>query len=165
MMNDFESPDESIRRAKLRAMKLLEQRDYTEARLKLKLKDSGYPDEAVNEAIEYVKSYGYLDDLRYAGNLVRTSIGVRSKREVERKLRERGVSPDIIREAFELEGGSYDTDSEDELIRKLILKRCPHPEELDSRSKSKLFAYMYGKGFSIDRVERILEEVLLDITS
>ncbi|MBR6469888.1 MAG: regulatory protein RecX [Lachnospiraceae bacterium] len=162
-METGESRDEIIKRTRLKAMKLLEQRDYTQARLRLKLKDAGFPDEAVNDAVEYVSSYGYVDDLRYACNLIRTSSGKRSRREIERKLMERGVSSEIIREAFESEAENIDESAEDELIKKVLLKRCPHPGELDNKQRTKLLGYMYNKGFQLDRVERILEE-LLDIT-
>ncbi len=161
--NDL-SYDEQLKNAKKNAMNLLKARDYTEARLRLKLRDRGFSEEIIDGAVEYVKSFGYIDDLRYARNFVRTSSGTRSRRETERKLMERGVSSDVINEAFESESTGSDEEAEDELIKKLILKRCPHPEELDHKGRSKLFAYMYGKGFSIDRVQRMLE-VLLDITS
>ena len=153
--------DEQLKKARLRAMKLLERRDYTETRLRSKLKDSGFSDEAAEAAIEYVKSYGYVDDLRYAMNFIRTGQGIRSSRESERKLKERGVPAETIRAAFEAEG--TDVEAEDELIKKLIIKRCPNPAELDNKAKNKLYAYMYNKGFSVDRVNRILEQ-LLDIT-
>ena len=58
------------KRAKLRAMHLLEDMDRSESALRKKLRQGLYPPEAVEAAISYVKSFGYLDDARYAENFV-----------------------------------------------------------------------------------------------
>ena len=52
------------KRARLRAMHLLEAMDRTEEGLREKLRQGLYPAEAVEEAIEYVNSFGYIDDYR-----------------------------------------------------------------------------------------------------
>ena len=49
------------KRAKLRAMHLLEDMDRSESALREKLRQGLYPPEAVEAAISYVKSFGYLD--------------------------------------------------------------------------------------------------------
>ena len=154
---------EAFKEARLKAMRLLTARDYTEQGLKDKLLRGGFPEEAVTDAIEYVKSFGYIDDLRYARNYMRCSNGVRSRREAERKLLARGVSAELVREAMDEEYPAGE--GEDELIRELIRKRCKSIEEPDYKARQKLLAYMFNKGFSPDRVNRILDEVLLDITS
>ena len=59
------------KRATKRAMHLLEKQDRTEYQLREKLRQNEYPKEAVEQAIAYVKSYHYIDDLRYACSYVR----------------------------------------------------------------------------------------------
>ena len=54
------------KRAKKRALFLLERMDRTELQLCEKLRQNGYPEECVAAAVEYVKQYHYIDDLRYA---------------------------------------------------------------------------------------------------
>ena len=49
-------------RAKRRTMNLLQNRDYTEAGLREKLRNGDYPESCIEEAVAYVKSYGYVDD-------------------------------------------------------------------------------------------------------
>ncbi len=151
------------REAKLKAMRLLTARDYTEYSLRDKLSYAGFSQEEVDQALEYVKSFGYVDDLRYAINYTRCSVGVRSRRETERKLLEKGVSSDLIAQALMEE---YSEDSaEDDLIRHLIHKKCRDLSGLDHAARQKMLAYMFNKGFKPDRVNRILDEELLDITS
>ena len=52
-----------LRRAKLRAMHLLNQMGRTKAQLRKKLLDGGYPEEVVDDAMAYVSSFGYVNDL------------------------------------------------------------------------------------------------------
>ena len=63
------------KRAKKRAMHLLEKMDRTESNLREKLRMNGYPQELVDEAVDYVKRYHYIDDRRYAENYVRFHAG------------------------------------------------------------------------------------------
>ena len=154
---------ELVKKAKLRAMNLLTRRDYSEHDLRCKLDKDGYPGEVTDAAIEYVRSFGYVDDLKYAGNYIRSCIGGRSRREIELKLKEKGIPAELIEQAMEQE--YQDDECEDELIRRLIHKRCKDLDAMDHNSKQKLYAYMYNKGFSVDRVRHVLDELLLDITS
>ena len=59
------------KRAKKRALFLLERMDRTESQLCEKLRQNGYPEECVAAAVEYVKQYHYIDDLRYAKQYIR----------------------------------------------------------------------------------------------
>lgn len=142
------------KRAKLRAMNLLKSRDYTEMTLRRKLEESLYPEEAVNAALLYVKSYGYINDLRYAQGYIRCNSASRSRKDIIRRLRDRGITDELIDEAFESE--EYSEDEEDELIRRLVSKKCPDPGALDHAGRQKLYAYMYGRGFDTHRVDKVL---------
>ena len=59
------------KRAVKRAMHLLEKMDRTEGQLRKKLMEGGYPDDLIEQAVAYVKSYHYIDDDRYARTFVR----------------------------------------------------------------------------------------------
>ena len=52
-----------------KAMRLLVSRDRSEQELRDRLAREGYDPESAEAAIEYVKSYGYVNDRRYAENL------------------------------------------------------------------------------------------------
>lgn len=71
------------KRATLRAMHILERTDKTEAQLRRKLEESEYPKEAVESAIAYVTSYGYLDDRRYAEHYIEWKKQGKGKAETE----------------------------------------------------------------------------------
>ena len=53
-------PEEQLRQAKLKALRLLERMDRTEAQLREKLLQAEFDPEMVEKAIAYVKSFGYI---------------------------------------------------------------------------------------------------------
>ncbi len=153
-------------RARKRAMNLLKTMDRTEADVRRKLSEGGYPSDAVDVAVDYLKSYHYIDDSRYASEYIRFKSSAMSRKQIIAKLTEKGVSKAVIQEAYdayEEENGESANNSERELVRKLINKRFPNGvSDIDYNAKQKLFAYLYGKGFSISLIEEVYSS--LDIT-
>ena len=153
-------------RARKRGMNLLMKMDRTEADVRSKLADGGYPPEAVDDAIAYLKSFHYIDDMRYAMEYIRCKSATMSRKQISLKLSQKGVDKSVIEEAFrdyDEENGEGNSSSERELIRKLIMKRCPGGvADLDYNGKQKLYAYLYGKGFSIPDIETVVIELMSD---
>ncbi|MDY5663032.1 MAG: regulatory protein RecX, partial [Blautia sp.] len=58
------TPEEQ-KKARRKALLLLEHMDRTEKGLSDRLRQAGFSIEAVEDALAYVRSYGYLDDDRY----------------------------------------------------------------------------------------------------
>lgn len=149
-------------RAKKRGMNLLMSMDRTEADIRRKLTDGGYPPEAVDEAVEYLISFHYIDDARYASEYIRFKSLSMSRRQITVKLAQKGIDKDTIAEAFsafEEESGQDRDDTEMALIRKLIKKRCPGGvTSLDDGDRKKLYSYLYGKGFSVSSIDKACSE-------
>lgn len=147
-----------FKRARKRGMNLLKSMDRTEADVRRRLSDGGYPPEAVDDAISYLQSYHYIDDKRYATDYIMYKIRSMSRKMIRAKLIEKGISSQTIEEAFlEYENECPDTleDDERKLIISLIKKRCPSGvANLEYADKQKLYAYLYGKGFSVSSIER-----------
>ena len=145
-------------RAKKRGMNLLMKMDRTESDVRRKLSEGGYPPEAVDAAIEYLVSYHYIDDERYASEYIRFKSQSSSRRMITAKLCEKGIDRSIIEDAFRRYDEESATDPEErehELICKLIAKRCPGGvDNLDHSARQKLFAYLAGKGFSVSSIEK-----------
>ena len=96
------------KRAKKRAMHLLECMDRTEKQLRDKLEDGKYPQVCIDEAIAYVRKYHYIDDYRYACTFIRYSQEKMSRLQLKMKLTQKGVPRDVIEKALELGGYSED---------------------------------------------------------
>lgn len=131
------------KRAKKRAMHILEQMDRTEHQLREKLAKGEYPQECIDSAVEYVKKYRYLDDERFASSYVRYHQEKLSRQQLSVKLSQKGVSKDIIAEALEME---YEAD-DGEKIRNLLSKRHFDPDNTDRQENNKIYQYILRRGF------------------
>lgn len=144
------------KRAKLRAMNLLTKRDYTTAKLREKLVQGGYPMQVVEDALAYVASYHYTDDLRYAVSFIEAHEESKSKKRMEQDLQGKGIPKDVIEKAFqtwEEKGGEQD---EMGMIQSLLRKRGYSGESADSKEKQKQFGFLMRKGFSQENIRRAL---------
>ncbi len=141
------------KRVKRRALYLLQQMDRTEAQLRRKLTEGRYPEFLVDEAVDYVKSYHYIDDLRYAESYIRLHQQQKSRLELRQALMKRGVPADLIDRAFEEE---YE-DCEGELIDRLLEKRGYDPGDSDVNEKRKTYQYLLRKGFSASEIRRRMD--------
>lgn len=140
------------KRAKKRALHLLEQMDRTEQQLREKLMASEYPVSCVDEAISYVKSFHYLDDERYAETFTRYKKEKMSRQQIKQKLMMKGISKDIISNVIEEE---YDVD-ESAHIRKLLEKKHFSSGDADEREFRRVYNYLLRRGF---RGSDILKEM------
>lgn len=148
------------RRAKLRAMHLLKNRDYTVKQLHDKLQEGGYPEKAIREALEYVESFHYTDDLRYALGFISAHGENRSRRRLEQDLLGRGIDRATLEKAWEQweeQGGSQD---EEAMIQVLLEKKHFDPQRADRKERQRVYAFLMRKGFSAELVRRA---VLSDI--
>ncbi len=141
-----------IPRAKKRAMHLLEKMDRTKADIRSKLRRNGYPDEAINAAIEYIEFYNYLNDERYAYMYVRNYCNSRSRNRIMQDLYRKGVDKDTINDAIESE---YSVD-EEELIKMYIIKRGYNVDNASMKDRDKMFRFLISKGFPLDEIQRLI---------
>jgi len=149
------------KRAKLRAMNLLKARPYTAYQLSKKLKDGGYPEAIVNIAMDYVCSFGYVDDKAYAMAFIQEQAERRSRKEVTVKLISKGIQKDVIDGAFDEIYGSNDrygkADSPELEVIVKALKKRGYSKDSTYEEKQKTLAYFYRRGFEIDLVYKAMD--------
>lgn len=144
-----------IKRAKLRAMHLLNDMDRTESQLRTKLRQSCYTEDVVEAALAYVKSFGYIDDLDYAKRYIQNRQNQKSKRELYAQLVGKGIERELIELAME---ECYPgEDDEIEAIRRLAAKRKYHFRDAKREEQQKQMAYFMRKGFPYENIRRALE--------
>ena len=142
------------KRAKLRAMHILERADRTEAELYAKLKHDLYPEEIIVAAMQYVKSFGYVGDEAYATRYVESRRRNKSKREMSMLLQQKGIASEFIASA--LENGYEDCDEKD-TIRKLVEKKHFVAEEATVEEKKKMYDYLLRKGFRYEDIRQVIQ--------
>ncbi|MFI3177570.1 MAG: regulatory protein RecX [Eubacteriales bacterium] len=155
-VEDYEEISNVIipRRAKLRCMNLLMKKDYTQFKLHEKLRND-YKDSDIEEAIAYLKSYGYLDDKRYATDYVAYHMERKSRMQMESDLYKRGIEKDLIQEALSTSIVDYEN-QEIELIQKWLLKKRYAQEAATIVETQKLIRFLLCKGFSISNIKKVI---------
>ena len=132
-----------LRKAKLRALHLLEYMDRTEKGLRQKLEQSGYPTEVVDEAIRYVKSYGYIDDKRYADNYLRTRSNGKGRRRLFQEL--------------------YQKPDEKASIGEMIEKKVGGQTVFSRREYQRLTNYLARRGFSWGDISAVYQDMGIEM--
>ena len=143
-------------RVKLRCMNLLKSRDYTVWQMKNRLKRDGYPDEIIEEGIQYAGSFGYLDDFRYASDYILANEDLKGRGWIAQSLLQKGISRETLERAWlewEKRGGQQD---EREMIAKLLEKKHYHPETADLKEKQRMYAFLLRRGFSVSEISDAL---------
>ena len=143
----------NIRRAYNCAVSLLSRRDHSENELMRKLREKGYG-EGSQEAVEKLKSSGYVDDERfcrmYAGELIR--LKGYGKRRVEQELYRKGVSRETISNV--LEEITFDNNALSDIIKRKYLSRMA-----DEKGRSKAVNALMRLGYSYGEIRDALNEI------
>ncbi len=142
-----------LKRAKLRALHLLEDMPRTESQLRQKLKEGSYPQDVIDETIDYVKSFGYLDDAAYARDFIETRKGKKSRQELYGALMQKGLDKALVMQALD---AAYQEEDAKEAVRVLMEKRQYDPDTADETQRQKFLAYLMRKGFSYEDVRDFL---------
>lgn len=145
--------DTIYRRAKQKALAILKFMDRSESELVAKLKMAHYTEEIVNRTIEYVRSYHYIDDERYATNYIVSRKDTKSRKQIQMELLHKGISKEVIENIF-----PKNPDNDKEALKKAIRKKTDDIENLSMEQKQKLFTSLYRKGFSYEDIARFLTD-------
>lgn len=136
------------KRAKKRAMHLLERMDRTEQELRKKLMEGEYPEDLVEEAIAYVKRFRYVDDARYADCYVRLRGASKSRGKLLAELQSKGVDREV---ASQVLSEYEDARDESQMILDLMQKRHYDPQNATVQEQRRMYGYLMRRGFqSID---------------
>ncbi len=150
-----------VKRARLRCMNLLKTSDRTVRQLQDRLKRDGYPQQIIDNALQYVAFFHYTDDERYAENYIRFRIGKKSRKIITLELEKKGVSSGLIEEAFSVISEEQAENGQKEgadiaAIRKLVEKKHYDPQNASWEDRRKLIGYLMRKGFSITDIREVI---------
>lgn len=139
-------------RAKKKALHLLERMDRTEQQLRTKLTEGGYPPEIVEQTLEYVKGFHYIDDVRYARTYMEYRRASRSLRQMEQDLYQKGISRADVQEALE----EMEAPDEEQQIRQWIAKKRFDAETADRQERDRLIRFLLRRGYGMAVIQRVL---------
>ena len=152
---------EQQREARKKALRLLEHMDRTEKGLMDRLLRAGFSEKLAEDAVSYVKDYGYINDRRYALNYIMYRIHDKSRQKIFQELSGKGIDRQTIQDAWE-EAEELETPDERALLCQMIEKKYEPGAELDEREMRRLYGYLARRGFRSGDIFSVLEE--MDIT-
>lgn len=139
------------KRARERSLFLLKDMDKTEKQIRDKLKLGDYPEDIINNAIEFLKKYGYVDDIRYAKLYISSKRNSKSIKQIELELYKKGVNKENVSKVL------LEMDlSNEEALNKLIEKVIKKYDLNDKTQYNKMCRYLLGKGFSYGEIQEAL---------
>ena len=128
----------------------------TEKELRDYLKKKGFPQFAIDYAIEKLLEYKYINDDEYVKSYIAYRGGQKGKKALMFELRQKGVDEKIIQQ--NLEEMDDQTDIIETLAQKFVKAKLNDP-----KLKEKLIRHLSSKGFSLDEimptVRKIMEEL------
>lgn len=145
-------------RAKRKAMMLLQRSDRTREELRKRLLEASFSLNIVDKTLEYIDSYGYINDERYMENYVFFKKGNKSKKQIEMELIKKGLDRQQVTQY--LEENEWD---ETKVLRELVEKRLSKKANLDEKELQKQYGYFMRKGYAYYTVKRIIDAYLEEI--
>lgn len=146
------------KRARERALYLLESRPYTCSMMRDKLVSGDYPAEIADQVISFLQKYHYLDDMAYIRMYVEAYSKSKSKKQIQFDLQKKKIAKNLIDEYMSLQ--NY---SEEECFRKQFERYTRGKDIRDRSVRQKVFRYFYGKGFSYHLIEEYMRMGLDDM--
>ena len=143
-----------LKRARDRALYLLQSQGRTQPEMIKKLKDDGYSQSVTERVLSFLQEYHFIDDNAYTENYIHVNKGRKSKRQITYELQQKGVDRDQIRQM--LEENPVD---EEETVRALLKKKTGGRIPEDKKEIQKLAAFLGRKGFSFEVISRVLRDV------
>lgn len=148
-----------LRRARERALYLMESRDHSYSELFDKL-EKNYPEEICFEVCNRLAEMGVINDRRYAEKLCRQLFEVKKlgKYRVKQEMRLRGLSSEIIEEAME---NFSEEDEPYERLQELVEQKYER-YLTDRKGVLKVKNALARKGYSFGEIKEVLELYDLD---
>lgn len=148
--------EERFLQGRKKAMALLVHNDRTKWELCDRLTKAGFEEDVIEDALAYVESFHYIDDLRYATRFAEIYSKKRSIQRIRQDLQKRHIPEEYIDIALE-EIAWDDSAALKKEFEKLLKGR--EIEEYSYEERQKFAAKLYRKGF---RTEDIFSYINLE---
>jgi regulatory protein len=134
------------------ALKMLAQRELSEAQVRQRLARRGEAQDSIDQAVARLKAEGSINDERVAGLIARTQTWLKSRgrRRVQQQIEAAGIARSVASRAVDEAFQDVDADA---LLSASLSKRLRGRERIaDDREFQRLFRYLSAQGFDSDRI-------------
>ena len=134
------------------AVELLSKTMKTEKQLNDYLVGKGYLNKIVNDVVEKLKNYGYINDEYYAESFIKQKEHSCGKFKLKQQLKLKGISEDVINKQLE------QIEPQEEVLL-LIAQKFLRNKELNPNTFSKLSRHLASKGFGWEEINEVVYKI------
>lgn len=133
------------------ALKLITIKDRTEKELRDKLKEKNYDEYTIDDEVEFLSYYGYINDKRYAEHFTHDGINIKKwgKSRIRAELLRRGVDRELVDNVIE----DAFMDIEDDRLQCEMEKRFGNADFGNMKERTRIFNFFLRRGFSAEEIK------------
>lgn len=139
------------------ALYLIEFKDRTERELRDKFKEKGYDVNDIEDEIEFLKNYGYINDKRYAEHFTHDAINIKKwgKMRIRTELLRKGVDRETVDNT--IEDAFFEV--EDDLVLTQMQLRFKNSDFSNIKERTRIFNFFMRRGFSSDEIKGAINKM------
>jgi regulatory protein len=132
-------------------LKLITIKDRTEKEIRTKLKEKNFDENTIEEEIEFLSNYGYINDNRYAQHFTSDAINIKKwgKSRIRTELLRRGVDRDVVDEVIE----EAFSETDDDRLYTEMEKRFKNADFSNMKERTRIFNFYLRRGFSPEEIK------------
>lgn len=145
-----------VRAARERGVRYLTYRDRSENEILKKLIEAGFDANVSQQAVNELKTIGYLDDTRYAMKYLSERIRTKalSKKTLGYELKNKGIDENIIEKAL----SEFEIDDYEVALRE-SKKKFGKYDINERKIEQKVYRFLLHRGFSYEIVNKVIREM------
>ena len=139
------------------ALYLIEFKDRTEKELRDKFREKGYDENDIEDEIEFLKNYGYINDRRYAEHFTHDAINIKKwgKMRIRTELLRKGVDRETVDNT--IEDAFFEV--EDDLVLNQMQTRFKNSDFSNIKERTRIFNFFMRRGFSPDEIKGAINKM------
>lgn len=139
------------------SLKLIAIKDRTEKEIRTKLKEKNYDEFQIEEAVEFLANYGYINDSRYAEHFTNDAINLKKwgKARIRTELLHKGVDREIVDRTLEEVFSEVDPD-------RLLLQmesRFGNADFSNMKERTRIFNFYLRRGYSPEEIKGAMNKM------
>ena len=133
------------------ALKVIGFKDRTEKEIREKLTQKGYDENTIEDETEFLKSYGFINDSRYAERFTHDAINLKKwgKSRIKTELLRKGIDREIIENTIE----DIFSELDDDRLFTEMQKRFKNSDFSNIKERTRIFNFYLRRGFSPDEIK------------
>ena len=139
------------------ALKIVEFKDRTEKEIREKLKQKGYDENTIEDEVEFLKNYGFINDSRYAERFTNDAINLKKwgKSRIKTELLRKGVNREIVENVIE---DAFSEIDEDRLFLEMQ-KRFKNSDFSNIKERARIFNFFIRRGFTPEEIKGAMNKM------